>query len=170
MQDYDCAKKQNTAIPNSREMHRFVNRILARGNRKAKSTKIEDLAGKLEDTHNVSGSGYQPFFSRAPSNAASIPWRMYSNIDDRPLRPWHSQYSLNTKLLLTLRSHWLTALSEANTLGFGRRRIRSASARIVSSANSTAALATLSFGSSVFKSALVYYLGATRTARANAAR
>lgn len=64
MQVYEYANEQNTAIPNSREMHKFVNIILARKLSRANSTLVEKFAGEVRVKQDVPGGEYQRLICR----------------------------------------------------------------------------------------------------------
>jgi hypothetical protein len=70
MQVYACAEKQNTAIPNNRDMCKFVNRILERKRGIAKPTLVEKLASEVRAKHDVRGGRYQQLF-RGPGDTAA---------------------------------------------------------------------------------------------------
>jgi hypothetical protein len=68
MQVYDRAEEQNVAIPNSRDMCKFVNIILARKRGKANVTLIEKLAGEVRAKER--GGRYERLFCGSGETAA----------------------------------------------------------------------------------------------------
>ena len=78
---YACAEKQNTAIPNNREMYKPVSELLAREGKNARSTRVEEIARKVRNEEDVPGGKYQRLicgagdrFAKRGSNRRAI-WR-----------------------------------------------------------------------------------------------
>jgi hypothetical protein len=67
---YVCADEQNAAIPNNREMTKFVKIILERQRGRANSTLVEKLAVEARVKHNVKGGRYERLFCGPGDTAA----------------------------------------------------------------------------------------------------